>query len=124
MEKYATKLGKKIQGMSRKNFQKLLPYPWPGNVRELEHIIERAVILSDHEHLLIPDLVSPGSQATPPEKFLVFHEMEKAHILEALRRCDWRVSGKGGAAELLELRPTTLYSKMKKLGVSKTMSYE
>jgi transcriptional regulator with GAF, ATPase, and Fis domain len=124
MEKYATKLGKKIQGMSRKNFQKLLPYPWPGNVRELEHIIERAVILSDHEHLLIPDLVSTGSQATQPEKFLVFHEMEKAHILEALRRCDWRVSGKGGAAELLELRPTTLYSKMKKLGVSKSMSYE
>jgi DNA-binding NtrC family response regulator len=124
MEKYAAKLGKKILGISRKNVQKLLEYPWPGNVRELEHIIERAVILSEHEHLLVPDLVTGGGQPSSHDQFLPYREMEKIHILESLRRCNWRVSGKGGAAELLDLRPTTLYSKMKKLGISKNLSYE
>ena len=80
--------------------------------------------MSEHEHLVIPDLVAPDSEPAPPDQLLSFREMEKAHILEALRRCNWRVSGKGGAAELLELRPTTLYSKMKKLSINKNVSYE
>jgi transcriptional regulator with GAF, ATPase, and Fis domain len=124
MEKYAAKLGKKILGISKKNVQKLLAYPWPGNVRELEHIIERAVILSEHEHLFVPDLVIGGGHPSSHDQFLPYREMEKIHILESLRRCNWRVSGKGGAAELLDLPPTTLYSKMKKLGISKNLSYE
>lgn len=122
-EKYAAKAGKKIHGISQKNLQKLLGYPWPGNVRELEHIIERAVILSEHDYLHVPDLVSSPGHTVLHDQFLPFREMEKTHVLEALRRCNWRVSGKGGAAELLDLRPTTLYSKMKKLGVSKNLSY-
>jgi formate hydrogenlyase transcriptional activator len=124
MEKYAAKLGKKFKGISRKNVQQLLAYPWPGNVRELEHIIERAVILSGDEQLVVPDLVNVGGAAVPHDQFLPFREMEKMHILSALGRCNWRVSGSGGAAELLMLRPTTLYSKMKKLGISKQVSYE
>ena len=100
-----------------------MDYAWPGNVRELKHIIERAVILSEGDILRIPDLAGQGVMEDQAEGILPLREMEREHIIKALRRCNWLVSGTGGAAELLGLKPTTLYSKIRKLGISKNLSY-
>ena len=92
-------------------------YQWPGNIRELEHVIERAVILSEGSKLEpIEWLSPPGSKAgsgTP----LTMEDMERQHIVDVLERTNWRVSGEKGAAKILDLNPTTLEARMKKLGI-------
>jgi len=107
----------------------LMEYSWPGNIRELQHIIERNVVLS--RSAVISSIELPREEsavartAIEPESFLSMAEMDKAHILAALRKCNGRVSGRGGAAEVLNMPATTLTSKMKKLGISwKFMSPE
>ncbi len=117
------RLGKTIEGVRQKDLERLKAYGWPGNVRELKHIVERAAILSDGEYLRILDL-SPGSpDEGRSEEIRPLREMEREFVLKALKRCRWRVSGKGGAAELLDLKPTTLYAKMRKLEIRKNLSY-
>ncbi len=123
MEKFAAKAGKELKGIAQKDLQRLRDYPWPGNVRELKHVVERGVILSEGETLLVPDLADGRSREWPEAEFASLVEMERKHIVAALGRCGWRVSGKGGAAERLGLKPTTLYSKMKKLGIGRTIRY-
>lgn len=98
----------------------LLSYPWPGNVRELENVIERAVIIcgkatieSKHIHVEAVKEASPAAEG--PISSL--QAVERDHILRALQVTNWKVSGKGGAAELLGLKPTTLQARMKKLGI-------
>ncbi|MBI2503197.1 MAG: sigma 54-interacting transcriptional regulator [Candidatus Latescibacteria bacterium] len=98
--------------------ERLLAYAWPGNVRELENIIERALILCrgrtiDRQHILVE--IDPVAPAEARVRSL--EEVEKEHILAALRAAGGRVSGRGGAAEMLGLKPTTLESRMKKLGL-------
>ncbi|MCP4577170.1 MAG: AAA domain-containing protein, partial [Deltaproteobacteria bacterium] len=119
-----TRLGKSIKGVSKSDLARLKTYSWPGNVRELKHIVERAAILSDGEFLKVPELSANGHRKTHAGNFRSFKEMERDHILEALGRCRWRVSGKGGAAELLNLKPTTLYAKIRKLNIRKNLTYE
>jgi len=96
--------------------ERLMAHPWPGNVRELRNLIERAMIVSDGRSLTI-DLPAggPGPTSVP----VTLEEVERKHIREVLERVHWRISGKGGAAGILGLRPTTLHSRMKKLGVSR-----
>ena len=118
---YANKMGKKIPALSGGSFQKLLQYKWPGNVRELQHMIERMILLDSNE--IIPEMESvairpqqpPANKETPHIKTL--EEMEKDHILSVLNQCNFKISGKGGAAEILNLPPATLRLKMKKLGI-------
>ena len=119
-----TRLGKSIKGVSIRDLARLKAYSWPGNVRELEHIVERAAILSDGEFLRIPELSPEGDREAYVGNFRSLKEMERDYILEALGRRQWRVSGKGGAAELLGLKPTTLYAKIRKLKISKNLTYE
>lgn len=119
LEKFASKMGKDISGIAKRDLQRLCDYNWPGNVRELKHVIERSVILSEGGLLRVGDLTGESHHDKAPEKFLSLLEMERSHILAAMSRCQWKVSGKGGAAELLGLKPTTLYSKLKKLGVNR-----
>ena len=119
-----TRLGKSIKGISRGDLARLKAYSWPGNVRELQHIVERAAILSDGEFLRIPELSPDGGRETYAANFRSLKEMERDYILKALGRCQWRVSGKGGAAELLDLKPTTLYAKIRKLKIRKNLTYE
>ena len=95
--------------------------PWPGNVRELENIIERGVILCDgdtldYQHVQVDadDHVAATVDAVRP-----LREVERDHISAALRVSGGKVSGHGGAAELLGLKPSTLESRMKKLGISR-----
>lgn len=119
-----TRLAKSIKGVSRGDLARLKAYSWPGNVRELKHIVERAAILSDGEFLKVPELSDDGGRETHSGNFRSLKDMERDHILEALGRRQWRVSGKGGAAELLDLKPTTLYAKIRKLNIRKNLTYE
>ena len=113
-----------IQGISKQSMQKLKEYYWPGNVRELQHVIERAVILTDGGLLVIPDLET-GENAKPKrENFVTLEEMERNYIVEVLRQCNWRVSGPHGAAVVLDINPQTLYARLRKLGIKRNVVYE
>jgi len=121
MKIFEGKFGKQFGNISRQNMDIMMNYHWPGNVRELRHVMERAVLLSRNKQLIIPALnANLPSSSSPEEKILPLREMEIRHILKALNRCHGKVSGKGGAAELLELKPTTLYSKMQRLGIERS----
>ena len=123
MQKYQTKNRKNIERIPNNEMQKLLEYSWPGNIRELEHIIERAVVLSENGTLIIPDLELPRHHFTEgnfsQEKLLPLDEIERRHILNVLNHVRWRISGERGAAKILALKPTTLAFRMKKLGITK-----
>jgi len=100
----------------------LKSYSWPGNVRELEHLIERSVLLSS-EHVL-REIQLPKNQRERENDFSdhsnkTLKQLERTHIVKILKKCNGKVAGSGGAAEVLEIPSTTLHSKMKKLGISK-----
>jgi formate hydrogenlyase transcriptional activator len=92
----------------------MLRYDWPGNIRELRNVVERAVIVSsgDTLQLELPEIV-PGGEAAVS----TLAEAEADHIRGALRRTGGRIKGAGGAAALLGMNPSTLFSRMKKLGI-------
>jgi DNA-binding NtrC family response regulator len=93
-------------------------YDWPGNIRQLEHIIERQILLTPGDEiteLILPFQEKPVDDHTGPLETM--EEMERMHIMKALKVCNGRVSGKEGAAEMLGIPAQTLYSKMKKLGI-------
>ncbi len=127
------KLGKTIEAVPQETMAKLRNYPWPGNVRELRNVIERAVIITQGPILrLIDDLDSQAFELglqkhTPrPEVFVdaglpgeTFEQTEYNLILRTLKTVHWKLEGPGGAAELLNLHPSTLRSKMRKLGIER-----
>jgi DNA-binding NtrC family response regulator len=94
--------------------RELEAYPWPGNVRELRNVIERAMILSKGPTLQV-EMPRISDSKTRPN--LTLEEYVRDYILEVLESTGWRVSGKNGAAEILGLKPTTLESRMQKLGI-------
>jgi transcriptional regulator with GAF, ATPase, and Fis domain len=121
MEMFSRKFAKQVYRISKIDLQRLVDYHWPGNVRELRHVIERAVLLSSAERLEIPPL-NTGTSAVVEEEndqSMTLEEMEAQYIVRILAKCHGKVSGSGGAAELLGVKPTTLYSKMKRLGIRK-----
>jgi PAS domain S-box-containing protein len=108
------RMGKEIESISEKNMATLKSYSWPGNVRELKNVLEHAMIMCNSKTLTIQlPLVDPLSEDATGG----FEEMERRHILSVLAKTGGRVSGRGGAAEVLGLKRSTLYSKMKKLGI-------
>ena len=116
VEEFSKSMGKPIEHIADESMRALQAYPWPGNVRELRNVIERAMILARSTTLH----VSLGRTSTPvPARARVgtLEASERAHILEALTQTAWRVRGAGGAADLLGMKPTTLDSRMKKLGI-------
>jgi transcriptional regulator with GAF, ATPase, and Fis domain len=118
---FSKKMGKKIGKTANGVLKMLVEYSWPGNVRELEHFIERAVILSDDGKIhfsgldgsLNPRIAGEGLPVTP------LADMERGYIEKILNATRWKVSGPNGAASILGLKPTTLISRMKKLGIEK-----
>jgi len=116
VQEFNKKMGKSVDSIPRQTMERLKQYPWPGNVRELRNLIERAMIGCDGRSLTI-DLPTGdrGSTSIP----VTLEEVERKHIRDVLERVHWRISGKQGAAEILGLRPTTLHSRMKKLGISR-----
>lgn len=116
-QKFAAKLAKKVEQIPHDVVASLERYHWPGNVRELEHVVERAVILTEGKDLVPVDWLTTPSQSKDGVQNRTLEEMERDHIIGMLERTNWRVSGEQGAAELLGLKPTTLEARMKKLGI-------
>jgi PAS domain S-box-containing protein len=125
VNKFALRIGKRIECVSKETMQRLLAYQWPGNVRELENVLERAVILASGPTLEIgADVLMTdsgdkpgGTTATQPG---TLEEMERSHMIAVLRQTDWVIDGQRGAARILGLHPNTLRSRMKKLGITRT----
>jgi len=116
VKEFQKKMGKKIENISKKAMQSLQSYSWPGNVRELRNVIEHAMIVSSDKTLVVhaPKVASSETPDVPN-----LEDMERRHIVSVLERNGWRVGGKGGAAEVLGLKRSTLYSRMKKLGINR-----
>jgi formate hydrogenlyase transcriptional activator len=120
LQKMEKKLGREISGISNKVLQQLSAYEWPGNIRELEHVIERSAILCKGDTLQELFLSKSNLKpAAPGFTLQTWEEHEKEYILFVLIKCNGRVSGARGAAQILNIPPTTLESRMKKLGIKK-----
>lgn len=118
VRKHAANLGKKIERIPERMMSALQRYQWPGNIRELEHVIERAVILSEGSELEPIDWLTPASgKSSGNGEALTLEEVERQHIVDVLEQTNWRVSGDKGAAKILGLNATTLEARMKKLGI-------
>ncbi|MXZ08837.1 MAG: AAA domain-containing protein [Gemmatimonadetes bacterium] len=129
----ATHLGKQIAPLTPEVIEVLQACDWPGNVRELEHTIQRAVIVCRCSQIEVGDLGLYGFRITDPDldpkrrtvtvsqdrEVVPLDEYERHYILEVLKITNYQISGNRGAAALLRLPPSTLYSKMKKLGIKR-----
>ena len=120
---FAKAMGKSIQGVSKASLQSLCNYDWPGNIRELRNVMERAVILANAPVLKVDIPANHMTTSTLPKNDAVLlADVERAHILQILEACGWRVSGQNGAALRLGLKPSTLESRMSKLGIHRPTS--
>ena len=121
-QRFARRMGRRIETIPSAVMDALVRYPWPGNVRELQNVIERAVILSPGPTLQVPpgDLQPAATQAAAPASAAVsLADAEREHILGALRETGGVLGGPEGAAARLGMKRSTLYKKMKKLGISR-----
>jgi len=120
--KYAERAGKAGMSISPQALNDLLYYAWPGNVRELEHLIERNVLLNRGdviERITLPTAKVETEIPRENSRVKTIDDNEREYILSILRKCNGRISGPGGAAELLDVPSTTLNSKMKRLGITR-----
>lgn len=123
LKKYSAENGILQSVLSEQAKNMLMQYDWPGNIRELENTIQRNMVMDRSaviESLNIP-VSKKGLDATSGNKngFKTMIENERDHILAVLESCNWKVSGKGGAAEILDVNVNTLNSRIKKLGIEK-----
>jgi Nif-specific regulatory protein len=138
VSRYAERQGRDVPTLTTTAIAELQAYRWPGNVRELQNVLERAVILSRdgdigphllnlHEperqdswrHLSTPLAIERSRVERTTATVIPFSEAERRAILKALETTGWRIAGRGGAADVLGLKPTTLHAKMKRLGVQR-----
>jgi two-component system response regulator HydG len=111
---------KTINGFSKEVTRALRAYGWPGNIRELENLVARAVLLCEGTE--IASFPLPQRKPSPPQLdsgIKTISQNERDHILAALKLCNWKIYGRGGAAELLDINGSTLKSRMNKLGIEK-----
>lgn len=114
------KTGRSIDSIPKKSLERLMEYHWPGNIRELENIIERAHVLSMGSKLEVGDwFTTCQKKITTPAEIISIDENEKQHIIRVLKLSKWKIRGKNGAAELLQINPSTLESRMKKLDIER-----
>ena len=116
VDEFSKAFGKQIDAIPRENMLMLQQYSWPGNIRELRNVVERAMIVAAGNQLTIDLPTASGSAKKSSAKL---QDVEKDHIRGVLESTMWRIRGQGGAAERLGLRPTTLESRMAKLGLSR-----
>lgn len=141
LEKFARKMGKPLNQVAEETMMRLCHYLWPGNIRELQNVIERAVVLATGSLLTVergalPGMagqMSPGRAGTPERAMIdaappssvptnsspgnALEEVERQHIVSVLKQTNWRIEGANGAARALNLQPSTLRSRMQKLGI-------
>jgi formate hydrogenlyase transcriptional activator len=121
LERFATRIGKRFDGVELETMKRLVEYSWPGNIRELENILERAVILSTGSTLEIsPDVLGQPAPEAASTSELTLSDIERNHIRAVLHQTDWVIDGPRGAAVRLGLHPNTLRSRLKKLGLSRS----
>jgi formate hydrogenlyase transcriptional activator len=114
VDEFSKAFAKSIEVIPRENMAALQQYSWPGNIRELRNVVERAMIVATGPRLTIPVPVSTAA-ATSRSARLV--DVEREHIRSVLDSAGWRIRGMGGAADRLGLRPTTLETRLIKLGL-------
>ena len=126
VQRFKTEFGKNISRIDRNSMEALMGYRWPGNIRELEHVIERAVLISEEPILRIPPLNGvphepASSENSEPHSHVgrmrTMVEAEREYIAEVLQMTNGLIAGKSGAAEVLGLPVSTLRNRMKKLGI-------
>jgi two-component system, NtrC family, response regulator HydG len=126
IKKYCTE-GRQPPVLSKEAKDMLLQYDWPGNIRELENTIQRNIVLAKGREV-IESMEIPVSKRVPDSAhrdmngFKTMMENERDHILAVLENCHWKISGRGGAAEILDINVNTLNSRMKKLGIQKEIT--
>jgi PAS domain S-box-containing protein len=132
--RYAQQIGRRITHIAAESMRRLVSYGWPGNVRELENVIERAVILAVGPQLdiaaeLLPVPLAPPVPLTQPAPVATrpaapappsIEDIEREHIATVLRQTRWRIEGPSGAAQSLGVNPSTLRSRIKKLGIRRS----
>jgi PAS domain S-box-containing protein len=129
--KFAQRMGRTLEPLSEDRLRRLQAYGWPGNVRELQNIIERAVITSrdgrlnldralpESVHAITAAMTGDGSTVQRVRTAKELEELERNNIIAALEASEWKVAGESGAAQLLGVKPTTLSSRMKVLGIER-----
>jgi transcriptional regulator with GAF, ATPase, and Fis domain len=118
IEEFSQTFGKKIDSIAKESLAALQRYPWPGNVRELRNVIEREMIVATGPTLTVAPPAVPVSMPRRTES-LKLEDVQAEHITSVLESCRWRVRGNGGAADRLGVKPTTLESRMARLGISR-----
>jgi len=123
VQQAARQMRKTIDAIPPETMEALMRYPWPGNIRELENVIERAVILSAGPvlQLSLRDLKSRVMPGHTADRHQTLEEVERNHILATLKETRWILSGPSGAASRLGLNRSTLYFRMKKLGITRSV---
>jgi formate hydrogenlyase transcriptional activator len=136
VQRFSRKFGKQFKAVSEESLQRLVSYPWPGNIRELQNVIERAVVLATGPVLTVePDFAPPSAAAPQPPAGVAppaitpasapenpgppgpLEDVERRHIESILMRTNWMIEGERGAARILNLHPSTLRSRLQKLGI-------
>jgi formate hydrogenlyase transcriptional activator len=116
VEEFSKAFGKRIDSIGKDDMTALQQYAWPGNIRELRNVVERAMIVGTGPRLT---LSLPASSAASAKRSPKLMDVEREHIRQVLETAGWRVRGLGGAAERLGLRPTTLETRLVKLGLKR-----
>jgi DNA-binding NtrC family response regulator len=122
LKKYSTEEGRQTPVLSTEAADMLTQYNWPGNIRELENTIQRNIVLAKGpviESLEIPVAKGMALVHSNNNGFKTIIENERDHILAVLESCNWKISGRGGAAEILDINVNTLNSRIKKLGIER-----
>ena len=121
VREFNEKMGKKIRKIADKDITLLQSYSWPGNIRELRNVLEYAVIISTGDELKVK---LPENSGDGGSLRVTIAEMERRHIHDILRQTNWRIKGDGGAAKILGMNPSTLYFRMKKLGIASQRAHD
>jgi formate hydrogenlyase transcriptional activator len=116
VDEFSRTFGKRIETIERETITALQRYSWPGNIRELRNVVERAMIVTTSRRLVIPLPESTSSAVARSPKLV---DIEREHILAVLESSSWRIRGAGGAAARLGMKPTTLETRMAKLGLKR-----
>jgi transcriptional regulator with GAF, ATPase, and Fis domain len=115
VREFCKTMGRNVTRIPGKHMNALVAYAWPGNIRELKNVVENAMIPNRAGTL---DVLPPERSPDLVQNDLSFEGVERAHIVNILKKTGGRIKGPGGAAEILQLKPSTLYTKMKKLGIT------
>jgi len=123
LEAIGRRIGKKVDKVSEETLKLFMEYAWPGNIRELQNIIEHGLVISKGDSLEVPKsyfVQTPGQKRK--SELIPLEEYEKEYILEILQHTKGAIYGPKGAAGILGLKPSTLQSRMKKLGIERPKS--